>query len=271
MPEAKVFFEYEGTKIEMEAPTFLQLWTSCKYFIYPWRRELSTIVKVFGWRKFETAIDVGACIGIYPVFLTLLNPNMKIYALEPASVNYRYLLRNTIHLPNVHCLKMAASSETKQVTIAAPTREQKEFMNNRAVPTNTGIISVYGESDLYREKADAIRLDGLVSRCDFIKIDAEGHDLEVIKGAKRLFETARPLMLVEFHKHNMEMAGVTTQDLVDLCNEIDYTVVYRWRQDLIIVPIEKVKDYDLADLVAETDGIQKVKGAENAIRGGDWL
>jgi len=271
MPEAKVFFEYKGAKMEVVAPTFMQLWSGCKMFMHPWKRELEATIKVFRWHEFETAIDVGACIGIYSILLTLLKPDMKIYALEPASINYRYLLRNAIHLPNVQCLKMAASSKTQQMTIALPTKEQKNWQSPREQTENSGLISVYGKSDIYREKVDAIRLDGLVSHCDFIKIDAEGHDLEVIKGAKRLLEASRPLILMEFHKYNSRMAGVTAQDLVNLCNEINYTVVYRWRHDLIVVPIERLGDYDLAGLAKDAEGIQKVKWSTDVIHGGNWV
>lgn len=271
MPEAKVFFEHDSKKMEMSAPTFMQLWSSCKYFMHPWKREIQAIFKVFKIAEVETAIDVGACIGIFPVMLSRLNPSMKIYALEPASVNYRYLLGNTIHLPNVQCLKMAASSELGQIEIALPTLAQKNWGVPRDQRENTGIISVYGKSDFYREKVDAIRLDGLVSHCDFIKIDAEGHDLAVIEGAKGLLETSRPLILMETHKYNMQMAGVTLQDLLDLCNEIDYTGVYRWRHDLVLSPVEKIGDYNFAMLAKAIPGLKIAGEVEDVICGGGWV
>jgi len=190
----------------------------------------------------EYMIDVGSCIGIFPILFSLANPKMNIIALEPASINYPYLVRNTRHLPNVKCLKLAASSKAGFGQLALPTLQQKTFAQSLEPTENTGIISLYGESDIYQEQVNVTTLDKLTDRADFIKIDAEGHDLEVLKGARGLLENERPILMVEFIKQNLQMAGNTPQDFDKFFEKVEYKLIGGWRHDYFVAPQEKRHD-----------------------------
>ena len=107
---------------------------------------------------------------------------------------------------------------------------------------NCGIISSYGDTDLLRNDALAIRLDDLVDSAAFIKIDAEGHDYPVLLGAQRLLAEERPVVMVEYNQSNFDMSGFTAENISTLFTEHKYTVVGRHAGDYIYVPIEKVPE-----------------------------
>ena len=48
------------------------------------------------------------------------------------------------------------------------------------------------------------RLDEFgISKVDFIKIDVEGHELEVLKGGAATIEASRPILLIEIEDDNL--------------------------------------------------------------------
>jgi hypothetical protein len=134
-------------------------------------------------------------------------------------------------------LKLAAGDARYCHTIALPTEQQKTFMN--LGQDNCGIISIFGESDLFRETAYIVRLDDLVTTCDLIKIDVEGFEPQVLAGAQRLLSEERPALHIEFMGPNFEMAGTTPNALMDSITAHGYVIYARFYQDLVFLPRER--------------------------------
>lgn len=59
----------------------------------------------------DVIYDVGACVGGFTLFASELFPRAKIVAVEPEEENYRMLVENTKHLPNVAPVHAALSAE----------------------------------------------------------------------------------------------------------------------------------------------------------------
>ena len=70
-------------------------------------------------------VDVGACIGAYSLMFHYAKPNSEIIALEPSSHNYAYLIRNTMHIPQIKQYELAASDRTETLTLSIPSAEKK--------------------------------------------------------------------------------------------------------------------------------------------------
>ena len=185
-------------------------------------------------------VDVGACIGTYSLLFHHANPDIEIIALEPSSHNYPYLLRNTSHVPQIKQYPLAASDKTETLTLSVPSMEQKAA-HNKGVD-NCGIISVYGDTDILRNDAVAIRLDDLVDTADLIKIDAEGHDYPILLGAQRLMAEERPIVTVEYSQPNLEMSGYCADDITNLFTKHRYVVIGGYASDFVFCPYEKVPE-----------------------------
>jgi FkbM family methyltransferase len=161
-----------------------------------------------------SVIDIGANIGAYSLLFNYFWPEANIMAIEPSSYNRPYLDYNLGHIPNIEIRQLALGSERSTGEIAVPSPAQK-VINNDYWDTHTGTLSLYGKSEYLREKVEIYPLDELdVSRpVNFMKIDVEGHELEVLRGARETIKEDKPAMLIEVHDVNLEMAGTTKNQL----------------------------------------------------------
>lgn len=60
----------------------------------------------------------------------------------------------------------------------------------------------------------------------FIKIDVEGYELDVLKGAVNVIETFRPTMMVEIYQPWCENVGFDSREIFDFFAERDYSILY---------------------------------------------
>ncbi|WP_127996425.1 FkbM family methyltransferase [Piscinibacter defluvii] len=140
----------------------------------------------------DWAIDVGANIGHYTKrFSDLVGAEGRVLAFEPVPATFELLAANAAQFAhaNVTLLNMAASDETRLLGISIP-----DF--------DTGLKNYYGAA--LTEKASDLRVMtcpidalGLQGRVRVIKVDAEGHDAVVLRGAQRLIAAERPTIVIE--------------------------------------------------------------------------
>ncbi len=147
-------------------------------------------------RPGDTVVDVGANIGEWTLQMAdAVGPSGRVIAIEPVP-----------HLAEA-LQKSALANNMRQVSIAAvalsESEGQAEFSVERA---NTG-GSRLGRYCRDGEAFDSITvrletLDGLlarsaIGRVDFIKVDVEGFELEVLRGAHATLAKHRPPMYLE--------------------------------------------------------------------------
>jgi FkbM family methyltransferase len=128
-------------------------------------------------------VEVGANIGYFTLlYAACADPAAGILCLEPEPDNLEELRRNiqVNGLRNVRVLPVAASDEDRTVTLRG------------------GINGVVGQGgDL---QVEAVRLDTAVEGpVDFLKVDVEGHEVHVLKGAEALLGRHHPNVIVEVH------------------------------------------------------------------------
>jgi FkbM family methyltransferase len=137
-----------------------------------------------------TVIDVGANIGLSAI--TLARRAKKVMALEPSPPNVSFLRRNLQlnGIANVDLVVAAASSEIGTLRFhVAQFGAGSHVVSAGDLSRGAPAIDV-----------PAIPLDRIdLPRIDFIKIDVEGHEPEVLAGARRLLARDRPLILMEIN------------------------------------------------------------------------
>jgi len=141
--------------------------------------------------KSGTFLDVGAHIGKYTVSAARrLNGRGRVLAVEPEDENYQILRRNIAanNLDNVVCFQGACFSSNTCL---------KLFVNENAA--RHSLISADTGSFQY---VDARTIDWLVEKfkvtdLSVIKIDVEGAESEVLKGANRTLKVQHPQIVFE--------------------------------------------------------------------------
>jgi FkbM family methyltransferase len=139
----------------------------------------------------DMVIDVGANIGLYSrVFSAYVGAQGSVHALEPIPETFGYLSYNVerLGLKNVFLHNVAAAATSGNSRMSVPTMR-------------AGFTNIYEAqlNDAGEIPVQTRRLDDLFagSKPAFIKIDVEGYEAEVIRGAERLLRMCHPALLIE--------------------------------------------------------------------------
>lgn len=181
--------------------------------------------------KFDTVFDVGANEGEWAKFMLSLNKNIKLHCFEPSVFTFQKLIENNFP-KNVICNNFGLGSrkETKELFI---------FKNG------SGGNSLYRRYGVKQEaqKKEQVALDALENYCrekkikevDFIKIDTEGHELEVLKGMKGLLEENR-VKMIQFEYGGCDIdSRVFLKDIFDFFKNLDYKIYKIFPNELKII------------------------------------
>ena len=139
-------------------------------------------------KKGAVVVDVGANIGTVSVLCDKRAGADKVISFEPCSNNYSLLEKNVKdnNCKNVSMIKKAVSSKPG---------EAKLFLHGAATH------SLYGGSTGKYEVVPLVTLDDMLKDetvIDFLKIDVEGAEMEVLKGAQKSLEKVK-LLVMESH------------------------------------------------------------------------
>lgn len=142
----------------------------------------------------RAALDVGANRGIWThVLARYAEP---VFAFEPNAKMYRILQKA---LPkNAHARQIALSDSTGTARLEVP--ENKSGWSNQHASLNPYRNKGRKVASIEVEKS---RLDDLdLPPVGFIKIDVEGHESAVIRGASALIERDKPRLIVEIEERH---------------------------------------------------------------------
>ena len=165
-------------------------------------------------------IDIGANVGDYSLWLRRQYPNSKILAFEPNPKTFAKLRQ--------------AIRDDKTILIdkgLGATEGILPFFDRRDCEGSSGHGSLYEEVITGIHKADAVRVDvrittfdrvlqeRSINRVSLLKIDTEGHELEVLRGAeKSLRKGLIDVIQLEFNETNI-VSKVFFRDLMEFLPE----------------------------------------------------
>jgi FkbM family methyltransferase len=158
-----------------------------------------------GLREGDVVFDLGAYCGTSTwAFSRAVGAAGHVFAFEPDFENYAALCRNveTHHLTNVTLINKGVWSSSGQVrfnTEGSMGSAVSEVLSRENNPREVEVLSL----------ADAIRDYG-VTRLDFVKMDIEGSEVEVLKTSGAMLRGMGARMVVEPHIIN----GVMATDMV---------------------------------------------------------
>ncbi len=176
----------------------------------------------------KNAIDVGAHIGVHTVYLAKLLKGKKVYAFEPQWNIRRQLETN---------LLLNGADNARVFAFALGARNSRGFMG-LSPKNNTGgtCILVSGETNACSQKQDGQRaieirtLDSLaLKNIGLIKMDVEGHELKVLKGAKATILRDKPVIFLEMFPQNKS-------SVVAFLKKLNYQVKHLSHDDYMAIP-----------------------------------
>lgn len=185
-------------------------------------------------------IDVGANVGNWARrFANLMEMPKFGILVEPNPTALQYLERTVSGFPcQVHVLEAAVSLASGTVLFysepdAGETSSLVQgFSSKSANAINVEVTTI-----------DQIMEDFAIQKCDFLKIDAEGYDLKVIKGAVRSLESQRIEVLQFEYNAPWATAGSTLVEAIDFLDHKGYEVFLLLKDGLHRLEYEDYGEY----------------------------
>lgn len=230
----------------------------------PWDAHLNPVIEAVGRQRGGLAVDAGAHIGLLSARMARHFP--RVISFEPNAFNYRILVANMSinKLNHVECVNTALFSKPVHLSLGRP--EQQEIplpfdvtggFDGQAA-SNLGAYS-FTEDGTEIFPTAARTLDSyLLDNVALIKIDVQGADGEVIRGAAETIRRCKPVVIFEWEKHLSEKFGTSLETIMQLLQSIGYQVdllkgINEKQTDFIARPRAAASDgYAAADLVSKS-------------------
>lgn len=164
-------------------------------------------------KKGDIVIDVGANIGYYTLlFAKKVGENGKVYAFEPDPVSFAILKKNIKDnkFKNVEAFNMALSDKQEDLSL---------FISDE----NLGDHRLYDDHKIERKKTtvktktlDLFFTDKEIekTKISLIKIDTQGYEPFVIKGAQELIKNQKPILFFEYWVYGYKQSRGKYKDMI---------------------------------------------------------
>lgn len=150
-------------------------------------------------------VDIGANIGSHTyAYVKAVGVTGRVYAFEPCIESFRCLVHNCPTAVNINC---ALGEFTQTCGL------QSNIGNKGATFVVEGIDTTIIPLDLFH-----------FGRLDFMKMDCEGYEVSVLKGATYTISLHKPILLIEVNEPALERQKSSVKELFSML----MTLGYRW-------------------------------------------
>ena len=163
-------------------------------------------------KKFNHIVDIGAWCGTWTLSMQQYAKNIHCY--EPNNLHYGCLARNITPCSHVESYNQAVGNEDGFVKLTEESATQ-----------NTRVLLEKGETKI--NKLDSLGYKDV----DFIKIDVEGLEMEVLKGAARTLDNVEYLM-IELNG-NSEKYGSSKKDIKEHLKSLGFKILIKSWPDIV--------------------------------------
>jgi len=151
----------------------------------------------------DVIFDIGAFLGSYSIYLSATVNKSVVYAFEPNPSIYEQLLENikTFNVgDSVIAKNIALSDEIRRKVFYVSSEAGRSSFNQSLAEINNCRIVKSIVVECFT--VDHLVESGICRPPDIMKIDVEGHELEVLKGAALTIEKTTPKIFFEPHGNN---------------------------------------------------------------------
>lgn len=174
--------------------------------------------------KSGAILDIGANIGQTSLWIAQKFEHfnsVNIHAFEPFPETFKTLEKNikANHYKNIKLHNVALGSSNA------------EIMMVQDCETNSGGFRVFSDNhDVNRTKKNVrqITLDQFkdeIKDVFFMKIDVEGYEMEVLKGAECFLKTYKPILFIELNDFNLKQQNSSAREFIDFLCKFGYKTI----------------------------------------------
>jgi FkbM family methyltransferase len=184
-------------------PAGILFWIKKEYYAKTiqtfWEADIEPIKKLV--RPGDFVVDLGANIGWYSnVLSSLVGDRGRVFSVEPIPDTFRLLSAVMVkrNLKNVEVFNAAVSDKDGSVVMEIPLHDYggKNFYMAKIVSGGNRTNQAVKQYTVNARSLDSL-FQSLAQPVSFIKCDVEGHELTVLKGARKFFEAQKPALMME--------------------------------------------------------------------------
>jgi FkbM family methyltransferase len=159
----------------------------------------------------KTVFDIGGYIGIYTLFFAqAVGATGRVVTFEPHPANLRELAVNVRlnNFENVTIVPLGVGRQRAQVElIIDPLYPSRGFVVGARKPEHMPARKL-GKIPITVVSLDHLAHTGQLPSPDFVKIDVEGLELDVLRGMQQIIAACKPQLLIEVHYEMPELIAL---------------------------------------------------------------
>ena len=181
-----------------------------------------------------TVLDIGANIGAHTLKLAqLTGPSGHVYAFEPTEWAHRKLQRNVSLNPGFTNITLERAALSDSDESSGDYAFQSQY-----------VVGAAPDGEQERGQVAFVKLDTYagahkLGRVDFIKLDVDGYETKILRGARELLKRDRPTLIVEMGDYWQQSVGDSIEALVEVLDDVGY----RYERQDDAEPVEDLDGY----------------------------
>jgi FkbM family methyltransferase len=163
-------------------------------------------------------LDIGSNIGFTVLSMAQLSRNGKVIGFEPDKLNYERCLHNIDQniFKNIDLYNIGLGRE--ELSIPMEIRTEFNRGGNR--------VAIDGRGEIIQvKKLDDFFPSLNIPKIDVVKIDVEGYELNVLRGAEQTLRKFTPTLFIELNDDNIRDQGGSAKELIEFLIQIGYTKI----------------------------------------------
>jgi FkbM family methyltransferase len=167
-------------------------------------------------------VEIGANIGTSLLPHSQFFPHLQFYLYEPVPVFYQILQENfkTFNKKNnVHIEQFAFASTDNEVI---------EINVGLGTAGKSKMVQYQLEDSTFKIKSKTIDSLFADKKISLLKIDVDGHEIDVLKGAKEVIRKQKPIIFLEFAPKIMKDIGLAPNEITEFLKEAGYNNIKIW-------------------------------------------
>tara|TARA_B110000305_G_C19295031_1_gene566169 strand:+ start:215 stop:1030 length:816 start_codon:yes stop_codon:yes gene_type:complete len=184
-------------------------------------RKIKNINKFFNPHDKITVLDIGANVGSISLPIAKIFTKSKVYSIEPTNYAYKKLNQNLnlnkSLIKNISLNQLFISKVNKPSKVWSSWNFTSEKNKHKK---NLGSLR-------YIKKKSYITLDKFIfknkiKKIDFIKLDVDGHELDVLKSGEKEIKKKKPIIFMEIAPYLYPEFGYECHELIEYILKVGY-------------------------------------------------
>ena len=187
--------------------------------------------------ELKTVFDVGSHVGQWASQALRVNPHIDLHCFEPCKETFQFIQQKEFE-NNVICNNFGLGSDNTFKTLFI----YGDLSEGNSLYFRRGLEKIVGTE--LQAKTEQVEIRTLDSYCneknitgiDFLKIDVEGNELDVIKGGKEYFKCER-IKIVQFEYGGSYIdSRILLKDFFDFYDGMNYSIFLLYPTQVYRVP-----------------------------------